>query len=47
MGIFTRKNNEIDEMEMFFDYILKEKQNQLNIKKFAIEHAIDLIANVK
>ena len=44
MGIFTRKNNEIDEMEMFFDYILKEKQNQLNIKKFAIEHAIDLIA---
>lgn len=44
MGIFTRKNNETDEMEMFFDYILKEKQNQLNIKKFAIEHAIDLIA---
>lgn len=44
MGIFTKKNNEIDEIEIFFDYLLNEKQKKMSIKKLAIEHAIDLIA---
>lgn len=44
MGIFSAKNKETDKMEMFFDYILQQKEKKLSIKKFAIEHAIDLIA---
>lgn len=44
MGIFSTKNKETDKMEMFFDYILQQKEKKLSIKKLAIEHAIDLIA---
>lgn len=44
MGIFSIKNKETDKIEMFFDYILQQKEKKLSIKKLAIEHAIDLIA---
>ena len=44
MGLFTRTNSKTEEIELFFDYLLNEKENQLKIKRLAIEHAIDLIA---
>lgn len=51
MGLFKRqidneKGQTDDEknFELFFDWIVSEKEKQLHIKKIAIEHAIDMIA---
>lgn len=44
MGLFKKSTNEEENFDLFFDWIIGVKTQQLHIKKLAIEHAIDMIA---